>query len=93
MHETLADTADAIDDQHAYAAMQTRLNSAVGLLSPIQGRVTVRYFGLQGHAPKTLEQIGRSENITRERIRQIRNQALIALRKKIPALKTYLRGP
>jgi|TARA_B110000438_G_scaffold284526_1_gene313676 RNA polymerase nonessential primary-like sigma factor len=92
MHETVADPTDAIDEQRAHSAMGTDLLSAVAQPSPIQARAIVHYYGLQGHAPQTLEQIGRAEDVSRERIRQIKEQALNLLRKKIPAPKAYLQA-
>ena len=38
----------------------------------------------------TLAEIGRRMNLTRERIRQLRNEALVAL--KLPAISIHLRG-
>ena len=37
-------------------------------------------FGLNGEAPRTLDEVGRAFNVTRERIRQIENQSLKKLR-------------
>lgn len=44
-------------------------------------RVLALRFGLNGHSPHTLEQVGEEFNLTRERIRQIENKALRKLRK------------
>jgi RNA polymerase primary sigma factor len=37
-------------------------------------------YGLNGQAPRTLDEVGRAFNVTRERIRQIENQSLKKLR-------------
>jgi RNA polymerase primary sigma factor len=37
-------------------------------------------YGLDGQMPKTLDEVGRTFNVTRERIRQIENQSLKKLR-------------
>jgi RNA polymerase primary sigma factor len=37
-------------------------------------------YGLDGQTPKTLDEVGRTFNVTRERIRQIENQSLKKLR-------------
>ena len=37
-------------------------------------------FGLNGEAPRTLDEVGRAFEVTRERIRQIENHALKKLR-------------
>jgi RNA polymerase primary sigma factor len=38
------------------------------------------YFGLEGEESHTLEQIGREFSVSRERIRQIKDRALVRLR-------------
>ena len=38
------------------------------------------YFGLTGEEPLTLEEIGRKMDLTRERIRQIKEKAITRLR-------------
>jgi RNA polymerase primary sigma factor len=37
-------------------------------------------YGLDGEQPRTLDEVGRAFNVTRERIRQIENQSLKKLR-------------
>jgi RNA polymerase primary sigma factor len=37
-------------------------------------------YGLNGEHPRTLDEVGRAFNVTRERIRQIENQSLKKLR-------------
>ncbi len=37
-------------------------------------------YGLNGEHPRTLDEVGRTFNVTRERIRQIENQSLKKLR-------------
>jgi RNA polymerase primary sigma factor len=49
-------------------------------LSEVQRTVLERRFGLGGSAPMTLEEVGRSLNVTRERVRQIQERALKVLR-------------
>jgi RNA polymerase primary sigma factor len=39
-------------------------------------------YGLDGQQPRTLDEVGRTFNVTRERVRQIENQCL----KKLQAL-------
>ena len=40
-------------------------------------------FGLEDDSPRTLEEVGEYFGVTRERIRQIQNEALSKLRKKV----------
>jgi len=42
--------------------------------------VICAYYGLQGPAPQTLQAIGEQLGLTRERVRQLRNEALVWLR-------------
>ncbi len=50
------------------------------------------YFGLTGKHTHTLEEIGEEFNLTRERIRQIKERAIIRLKhiSKSRVLRTYL---
>ena len=48
----------------------------LGLLTEREREVLVRRFGLDDGEPDTLEEIGESWGVTRERIRQIESQAL-----------------
>lgn len=43
--------------------------------------ILVNYYGLEGLEPKTLEEIGEMFNISRERVRQIKDRAIEKLRK------------
>src|SRR5919202_1151390 len=52
----------------------------LGSLSPRERRVLELRYGLNGEHPRTLDEVGRTFNVTRERIRQIENQSLKKLR-------------
>ena len=54
-------------------------------------RVVVQRFGLDGVRPQTLEEVGASLGITRERVRQLEARALRELRAIAPGLELYLR--
>ena len=45
-----------------------------------EARVLKMYYGLDGHEPMTLEEIGAYVGRTRERVRQIKEKALQKLR-------------
>jgi RNA polymerase primary sigma factor len=52
-------------------------------LEPLPARdrqVLIMYYGLEGNEAKTLEEIGNILGVTRERVRQLRDRALAALR-------------
>ena len=52
----------------------------LGTLSARERRVLEMRYGLDGQQPRTLDEVGRTFNVTRERIRQIENQSLKKLR-------------
>jgi RNA polymerase primary sigma factor len=64
----------------AAALTETALRNALKELSYRERRVLELRYGLDGQQPSTLDEIGRSFNVTRERIRQIENQSLQKLR-------------
>src|SRR5437868_4829166 len=56
------------------------LRKILGCLAPRERRVLELRYGLDGQQPRTLDEVGRTFNVTRERIRQIENQSLKKLR-------------
>ncbi len=60
-------------------------------LSKLEYNVIIKFFGF-GESPKTPEEIGRDLGITKERIRQIKDKAILKLRKsdKLNLLYNYL---
>ncbi len=91
---------DFIEDSSAIApadaAMKQLLNEAVEMaldgLSEREQEVVRARFGLTSGDPKTLEQVGKEFNVTRERIRQIETKTLAKLRhpQRSQKLKEYL---
>jgi RNA polymerase primary sigma factor len=59
---------------------QELLRNILGTLSHRERRVLELRYGLDGEQPRTLDEVGRTFNVTRERIRQIENQSLKKLR-------------
>ncbi len=62
---------------------EDRWNALRLALEPLPARdrqVLVLYYGLEGKEPMTLEQIGSMLGVTRERVRQLRDRAIAALR-------------
>jgi RNA polymerase primary sigma factor len=68
------------------------LADALKVLNPRMRLVLARRFGLDGEHPQTLEEVGASLGITRERVRQLESRALRELRTVAPALQLYLRA-
>jgi RNA polymerase primary sigma factor len=56
------------------------LAKCLGMLSYRERRVLELRYGLNGEQPRTLDEVGRAFQVTRERIRQIENQGLKKLR-------------
>lgn len=61
-------------------------------LTPREIEVLSSYYGLEGKKPLTLEEIGELYNLTRERVRQIKERAIRRLRKSYNknAMRSYL---
>lgn len=62
-------------------ATYSDLAQLLSLLEPREEEIIRLRFGLDGEAPKTLEEVGEMFDITRERVRQLQNIALNKLRR------------
>ena len=60
--------------------LKAEISSAMHALTEGEARVLKMYYGLGGHEPMTLEEIGAYVGRTRERVRQIKEKALQKLR-------------
>jgi RNA polymerase primary sigma factor len=69
------------DDTVDLTLRNEALARALCLLGERERRVLELRYGLNNEAPSTLDEVGRAFNVTRERIRQIENQALKKLRR------------
>jgi RNA polymerase primary sigma factor len=77
----LTDENAPLPDEVADTALrQELLRDILGTLSHRERRVLELRYGLGGEQPRTLDEVGRAFNVTRERIRQIENQSLKKLR-------------
>ena len=84
----LSDATAPLPDELAEEAMRKEsLRSILGTLSHRERRVLELRYGLDGEQPRTLDEVGRTFNVTRERIRQIENQSLKKLRALADAAK------
>jgi RNA polymerase primary sigma factor len=61
-------------------ARRDELDRALAMLEPRERDVIVLRYGLAGGGPRTLSDVGRQLDVTRERIRQIERRALTKLR-------------
>ena len=60
--------------------LREHIDALLGDLKERERAVIVRRFGLEDGHPRTLEEVGKEFNVTRERIRQIEAKALRKLR-------------
>ena len=73
--------AEPLPEEAAEVTMRREaLRSILGALSPRERQVLELRYGLDGQQPRTLDEVGRAFNVTRERIRQIEHQSLKKLR-------------
>ena len=70
------DTAPAPDEAVDATLREETLEHVLGLLSYRERRILELRYGLAGEQPRTLDEVGRAFNVTRERVRQIENQSL-----------------
>jgi RNA polymerase primary sigma factor len=80
------------DEETFEKALVDSIHEALSGLKEREAKILRLYFGLDGAEPKTLEEIGAVLNITRERVRQIKEKALSRLRhvSRARALESYL---
>ncbi|WP_250632157.1 sigma-70 family RNA polymerase sigma factor [Rhodoflexus caldus] len=73
-------------------SLRREVQRALSTLTPREADVVTLYFGLNGESALTLEEIGEKFDLTRERVRQIKEKAIRRLRhtSRSKALKTYL---
>jgi len=77
----LTDENEPLPEEVAEVEMRkATLQRVLGTLSPRERRVLELRYGLNGEHPRTLDEVGKTFNVTRERIRQIENQSLKKLR-------------
>ncbi len=85
---TLADTLSnpneiTPEEGFVQGELQREMNEALGLLTPRERDIVTRYYGLGKQETASLEAIGHDINLSRERVRQIRNQALAKIRQTV----------
>jgi RNA polymerase primary sigma factor len=74
------ETAELPFDQASYQLFRQQVADVLSSLTPRERRVLELRFGLEDGKARTLEEVGREFNVTRERIRQIEGKALRKLR-------------
>jgi RNA polymerase primary sigma factor len=73
-------------------SLRKEIERSLRTLTPREGDVIRLYFGLNGEHPMTLEEIGERFDLTRERVRQIKEKAIRRLKhtSRSRILKSYL---
>ena len=89
---SLADTLfdpDAVTPEQSYVGdeMIKEMGKALSVLSDRERDIITRYYGLLDQEPESLETIGQDISLSRERVRQIRNQALSRIRQAVSGKK------
>jgi RNA polymerase primary sigma factor len=74
------DEAPAPADAASHTLLREQLGDVLKTLTPREEKVLRLRFGLDDGRPRTLEEVGKEFNVTRERIRQIEAKALRKLR-------------
>ena len=86
------DDSPAPQDAAAYTLLREQLEEVMKTLTPREAKVLKLRFGLEDGKSRSLEEVGREINVTRERIRQIEEKALRKLRhpSRSKKLKDYM---
>jgi RNA polymerase primary sigma factor len=79
-HFITDETAPLPDEAAETSLRRETLEKLLHKLSMRERQVLILRYGLDGQHPRTLDEVGRTFNVTRERIRQIENQSLKKLR-------------
>ena len=74
------DDVDEPSEAASFMLMREQLTEVLGTLTPREEKVLRLRFGLEDGRARTLEEVGKEFNVTRERIRQIEAKALRKLR-------------
>ena len=86
------DDSPAPQDSAAYTLLKEQLEEVMNTLTPREAKVLKLRFGLEDGKARTLEEVGKEFQVTRERIRQIEAKALRKLRhpSRSKKLKDYM---
>ena len=86
------DESPAPHDSAAYTLLKEQLEEVMSTLTPREAKVLKLRFGLEDGKTRTLEEVGKEFQVTRERIRQIEAKALRKLRhpSRSKRLKDYM---
>ena len=77
-------------DAASDSMLHEQLDQVLDGLADRERKVIKLRFGLEDGHPRTLEKVGREFGVTRKRIRQIRDKALVNLRDRCSKLEEYV---
>ena len=81
MGDTLKDTAASPDNLISILRLHDELRDALVEIGDRERMIVEYRYGLTGQTPMTLNDIGKKLNLSRERVRQIEERALLRLRR------------
>ncbi|WP_413199404.1 RpoD/SigA family RNA polymerase sigma factor [Nostoc piscinale] len=90
LSELLSDNGISPNDQITQEMLRQDLDNWLSSLKPVQREVLILRFGLLDNQERSLAQIGEKLNVSRERVRQIQQQAMNVLRRQQPEMGQYL---
>ena len=79
--DRIIDDSAVTDERLLQAELREQIVDAMNSLTERESEVISRHYGLNGHGPMTLQEIGNTLGRSRERIRQIKEKALKVLRR------------
>jgi RNA polymerase nonessential primary-like sigma factor len=90
LSELLSDEGISPNEQITQQLLRQDLDNLLASLKPMQREVLILRFGLLDNQELSLAQIGEKLNVSRERVRQIQQQAMTVLRRQQPEIGQYL---
>ncbi len=83
---------EELENSLMHESLQEEVRNGLATLTEKEVQIISAYYGLNNEKPKTLEEIGYLCDLTRERVRQIKERAIRRLRKSANrnALRSYL---
>lgn len=90
LSQLLPDEGITPDEHITKELLRQDINSLLESLKPTQREVLILRFGLENDQELTLAQIGEKLNVSRERVRQIQQQAITVLRRQKTEIQQYL---
>jgi len=87
--DDVAEFSEIVGDENALTpfellrdkTLREDISEVLSEIEPREAEILILRFGLDGSKPQTLEEVGKKFKVTRERVRQIQNIALIKLRR------------